>query len=213
MEAHRPTLSENSAPQFISDSLQPTQIGSARIRLPNEIVDLIIQECWLDWDSRHKVLRECSLVSRKWRAMVIPYLFREITINPSGHTTSAYAQFLLDTPLIASRIRSVHIRRAPFTVPELIPLLERLPGLRSLRLYQDLKDRRYASDSPGSFRIGGSSCPCGVSKCRWQDSSPGTLLPSRATRDHICLPTPIQYGRRAQPHLSVLLCSWRKYAE
>ncbi len=41
------------------------------------------------------VLRACSLVSREWRVVVTPYLFRKIIITDDAHTVSEYVEFFL----------------------------------------------------------------------------------------------------------------------
>lgn len=136
MELRRHTTPDAAASQrAVSISPLASQVSFSKTPLPNEIVDLIIQECLLDVGQRRVILLACSLVSHQWRSIVIPYLFRSIDITSGVHGMIAYTKFLLDAPSIASQIRKVHIRRAPLIISVLITLLERLPSIRSLILH------------------------------------------------------------------------------
>lgn len=144
-------FSNNSNTHRSTLSLQvPDEILEAIISLldssesPSSHPDFSAQSSWFT----------CSLVCKRWRNIVLPYLFRSVhLIDPEIAPISRTV--FLETPVIASLVRECWLEKVTIEdVDELVRLLDSLTSLRCLRLDSvticgdDLSPRRplrYAS--------------------------------------------------------------------
>ncbi|KAI0089367.1 hypothetical protein BDY19DRAFT_140654 [Irpex rosettiformis] len=111
------------------------------IYLPNEIIDLIASK----FSSTLEVhdLLACSLISRQWRDVVAPHLFRYILISPYsisrriilGFGFSGFvgiARSLETTLVVTEHLQTLHIQNFMLSLPSLHSLLSHLSSLQNL---------------------------------------------------------------------------------
>lgn len=83
--------------------------------MSTDVVFMVLEHISGDYDTRHKTLCACRLVSRTWDAISCPTLFRDLNItltsrnSPSSRTLAALYAFLSSCPHIRDLVRDITI--------------------------------------------------------------------------------------------------------
>ncbi|KAI0705195.1 hypothetical protein BC835DRAFT_1410075 [Cytidiella melzeri] len=107
------------------------------VHLPDEVLDMIIFEAVgpkvpYEFNTVRQDRQTYSIVSRRWRNIVLPYMFTRIIIrDPEG-----FLQFVIHAPSIAFNVRHIDILNLDSTLDVVVldSLLTHLPRLRSMRI-------------------------------------------------------------------------------
>lgn len=106
---------------------------SALLQLPDEILDMITRELWLDGYLQQ------GLVCRRWYWISLPYLWRHTEIDAVNRELHLrhprnFSSFLIERPGIAALIQQLVLRRVELDMSLIARTLELLPSLRRLKL-------------------------------------------------------------------------------
>ena len=105
--------------------------------IPIDIVDMIVHELiprpGSFWSSPRSLI-SCASVSRLWRRITLPYLFRTVKVRGRFNNTTScrFYSFLVSNPLIAQFVKDLFLLRLDVDVQTLHWILAKLPNLRCL---------------------------------------------------------------------------------
>ena len=114
------------------------------IYFPDELIDFIFQ--LLDDSTKHSpkpTLKACSLVCKQWHRVVLPHLFRSISLNGShdleedveSFLISPCAQFFTGNPDLTARVQYLKVEHAEMNDTHVLDtLLGIFPSLREVEL-------------------------------------------------------------------------------